>query len=196
MFAGTIHTKEAALNNAWDFIDGTVRPISRPRIHQRIVYNGHKRQHALKYQSITTPNGMIANLYGPIEGKRHDAKMMRISGLMPIIENYPLGLQHERPCINGDPAYSLKKQPSRGFLKKRCSENMQLIYRRTPMPKCYLQLYWNLTSVWVFSCKFAAYFQKTFSKEHLWMAASAFRVFLTSTIQGNTLYRATKSYQW
>ena len=25
------------------------------------------------------------------------------------------------------------------------------------------QLYWNLTSAWVFSCKFAAYFQNTFS---------------------------------
>ena len=30
----------------------------------------------------------------------------------------------------------LKKQPSRGVLKKRCSENMQQSYRRTPMPKC------------------------------------------------------------
>ena len=29
-----------------------------------------------------------------------------------------------------------RKQPSRGVLKKRCSENMQQIYRRTPMPKC------------------------------------------------------------
>ena len=26
------------------------------------------------------------------------------------------------------------------------------------------QLYWNHTSVWVFSCKFAAYFQNTFTK--------------------------------
>ena len=34
-----------------------------------------------------------------------------------------------------------------------------------------LQLYWNHTSTWVFSYKFAAYFQKTFSKEHLWTAA-------------------------
>ena len=34
------------------------------------------------------------------------------------------------------------------------------------------QLYWNQTSSWVFSCKFAAYFQNTFSKEHLWVAAS------------------------
>ena len=34
------------------------------------------------------------------------------------------------------------------------------------MPKCdfnkfALQLYWNRTSVWVFSCEFAAYFQNT-----------------------------------
>ena len=35
-----------------------------------------------------------------------------------------------------------------------------------------LQLYWNHTSTWVFSCKFATYFQNTFSKEHLWMATS------------------------
>ena len=30
----------------------------------------------------------------------------------------------------------IKKQPTRAELKKRCSENMQQIYRRTPMPKC------------------------------------------------------------
>ena len=29
-----------------------------------------------------------------------------------------------------------QKQPSRGVLRKRCSENMQQIYRRTPMSKC------------------------------------------------------------
>ena len=29
------------------------------------------------------------------------------------------------------------------------------------------QLYWNHTSAWVFSCKFATYFQNTFFQEHL-----------------------------
>ena len=29
------------------------------------------------------------------------------------------------------------------------------------------QLYWNDTSAWVVSCKFAAYFQNNFSLEHL-----------------------------
>ena len=38
-------------------------------------------------------------------------------------------------------------------------------YRRTPMPKCDFSkvAYSNHTSAWVFSCKFAAYFQNTFS---------------------------------
>ena len=54
---------------------------------------------------------------------------------------------------------------------------MQQIYRRAPMPKCdfnkdALQLYWNHTSAWVISCKFAAYFQNTFYWEYLRMAAS------------------------
>ena len=60
-----------------------------------------------------------------------------------------------------------QKQPSRGVLSKMCSENMQQIYRRTPMPECdfnkvALRLYWNHTLAWVFSCKFAGYFQNTF----------------------------------
>ena len=44
-----------------------------------------------------------------------------------------------------------QKQPSRGVLRKRCSENMQPIDRRIPMSKCCF----NHTSAWVFSCKFA-----------------------------------------
>ena len=49
------------------------------------------------------------------------------------------------------------KQPSRGILKKRCCENVQQIYRRTPTLK------WNHTSAWVFSCKCFAHFQNSFS---------------------------------
>ena len=29
-----------------------------------------------------------------------------------------------------------QKEPLKGVLEKRCSENTQQIYRRTPMPKC------------------------------------------------------------
>ena len=37
------------------------------------------------------------------------------------------------PCVTRPQA---QKQPSTGVLRKTCSENMQKIYRRTPMPKC------------------------------------------------------------
>ena len=61
----------------------------------------------------------------------------------------------------------LQKQRSRGALRKKCSENMQQIYRRTlilksDFNKVALKLYRNHTPVWVFSCKFAANFQNIF----------------------------------
>ena len=61
---------------------------------------------------------------------------------------------------------NFQKQPSRGVLRRKCCENVQQIYRRTLIPKCDFnkvaqQLYWNHTSVWVFFCKFVAYFQNT-----------------------------------
>ena len=47
-------------------IDGTVRPICRPKQHQRVVYNGHKRVHSLKFQCVALPNGIIAHIFGPV----------------------------------------------------------------------------------------------------------------------------------
>ena len=65
-YAEAIHDKGAALDNCIGFIDGTVRPICRPGELQRVVYKGHKRVYALKFQSFTLPNGIIANMCGPV----------------------------------------------------------------------------------------------------------------------------------
>ena len=62
-FAIAIHHKDAALDNCWGFIDGTVRPMCRPKQTQRVVYNGHKRVHAINFKSVVTPSGIIANLF-------------------------------------------------------------------------------------------------------------------------------------
>ena len=56
---------------------------------------------------------------------------------------------------------------------------MEQIYRRPPMAKCDFNktakhFYWNHTSAWIFSCKFAAYFRDTFLQEHLWRVASVY----------------------
>lgn len=65
-YATAITAKGSPLNNCFGFIDGTVRPICRPGENQQIVYNGHKRIHALKFQSVALPNGIIGNLFGPV----------------------------------------------------------------------------------------------------------------------------------
>ena len=64
-YANAIHFRGSPLTTCFGFIDGTVRPISRPGINQKIVFNGHKRPHGIKFQSICIPNGLIANLSDP-----------------------------------------------------------------------------------------------------------------------------------
>ena len=65
-----VSARGAPLQNCFGFVDGTVRPIARPGEHQRLVYNGHKRVHSLKFQSLALPNGVIATMHGPVgEGK-------------------------------------------------------------------------------------------------------------------------------
>ena len=89
-------------------MDGTVRPICRPGEHQKIVYNGHKRVHALKFQSVVAPNGLIAHLFGPMEGRRHDCALLNASGLLQQLQNFSHDLQGHPLCIYGDPAYPIR----------------------------------------------------------------------------------------
>ena len=101
-FANAIHLKGAALSNCWGFVDGTVRPICRPSQHQEVMYNGHKRIHALKFQTVKTPNDLMAHLYEPVEGRRHNAYIWRESRRLEELE----ARSQERHilCIYGDPA--------------------------------------------------------------------------------------------
>ena len=68
-YLDAFHQKGAALNNCQGFIGATVHPICRTFQNQRIVYSSHKRVHALKFQFIATPYGLIANLYSPVGSK-------------------------------------------------------------------------------------------------------------------------------
>ena len=109
-FCNAIHDSGAPLSNCFGFVDGTVRPICRPGEHQRVMYNGHKRVHAIKFQSVATPNGLIANLFGPVEGKRHNSAMLRMSNLLPELQQHALNPNGDILCIYGDPAYPHRPQ--------------------------------------------------------------------------------------
>ena len=63
--AAVVYTKGSPLANCFGFIVGTVQPMCRPTHNQRLVYNGHKRCHALKYQGVMLANGIMGHLAGP-----------------------------------------------------------------------------------------------------------------------------------
>ena len=116
-YSDAVHICGAPLENCWGFVDGTVRRVCRPGVNQRVLYNGHKKVHAIKFQSVATPNGLVANLYGPIEGRRHDSTMLARSNLLPLLEQHAHAPDGTVLCIYGDPAYPLRQQlmtPFRG----------------------------------------------------------------------------------
>ena len=70
-----------------------------------MVYNCHKRVRALKLQSIVSPNGLSANLFGPVEGRQHDSGMLAMSGLLPQLQHMSFPPTGQAMYIYGDPAY-------------------------------------------------------------------------------------------
>ena len=64
----------------------------------------------IKFQSVVAPNGLIAKLYGPVEGRRYDSGMLGDSGLFCDLQQYAHGPNNNIPCLYGDPAYPLRPQ--------------------------------------------------------------------------------------
>ncbi|RPA88630.1 hypothetical protein L873DRAFT_1907381, partial [Choiromyces venosus 120613-1] len=96
------------LENIWGFVDGTQCPISRPEDEQCQFYTGYKWCHAIKFQGITTPDGLIASLIGPFEGKFGDWMVRKGSGIEEILhEIFDEDTEESRVFLYGDPAYSL-----------------------------------------------------------------------------------------
>ena len=129
-YAAAVSDKVSPLKLCWGFIDGAVRPICRPGSNQRVLYNGHKRVYAIKFQSIAIPSGMIPNLYGLVEGKRHDSSMLAMSGLLPQFQLHASTPDGNPLCVYGDSAYPLSVQlrrPFKGNLNQQQKDYNQVI---------------------------------------------------------------------
>ena len=64
-----------------------------------------------------TPNELISNLYGPVEGKRHDSDMLAKSSLLPQLQQFAHTPNGEPMCLYGDTTYPLQihlQAPFRG----------------------------------------------------------------------------------
>ena len=105
LYADKIYAKVPLLQNVWGFIDGTLRKTCHPSYFFRTMYSGHKHCHGLKFQTVCTPDGYIACMFGPINGNHHDSFMLENSGLIAQLQElFPLpdGAIYQ---LYGDPAY-------------------------------------------------------------------------------------------
>ena len=76
------------LLRCFGFIDASLMRCCRPIVFQEAVYNGHKRGHGLKFQSVLLPDGLIGHLFGPVEGRRHDTSVLEYSGLLNNLQQH------------------------------------------------------------------------------------------------------------
>jgi hypothetical protein len=110
-YAQIVNAKTGLLNNIWGFIDGTLRHTCRPTYHQKLMYSGHKRHHGMKFQSVVTPDGLFACMFGATNGNRHDSHMMTQSGLLQKLRTLmPAGNEQDGGedhifALYADPAY-------------------------------------------------------------------------------------------
>ena len=74
-YADPVAGKGARLYNCFDFVTGTIARICRPVLIERVVYSHNTRVHGVKFQTVILPNGLIINLEGQWEGRRHDCAL-------------------------------------------------------------------------------------------------------------------------
>ncbi|KAF8826370.1 hypothetical protein HHX47_DHR5000203 [Lentinula edodes] len=105
-YASVIHAGGAPTKEVAAFLDGTINLICRPGTNQKIVYNGYYAGHALKFQGLCGPDGMMLMVYGPIEGRRADGGLLAASELISKWKNKGRGFGNRQLVIYADPAYA------------------------------------------------------------------------------------------
>lgn len=74
-----VNASARCLRGCWGFIDGTLVEICRPSVGQKTMFSGHKRKHAVKFQAIVTPDGLIVHMSTAFPGRTHDVTVFRQS---------------------------------------------------------------------------------------------------------------------
>ena len=146
------------MTEAFRCIDGTHIPLKAPTVNSQDYYN-YEQFYSLNVQGVCDYKGYFVDFDCRWPSSCHDGKFYANSSINRkmqhkessiIYREIILGEGKIANYLTGDPVYPLtsfsfcksnQKQPSRGVLKKRCSENMRQIYRRTPMPKCDFALF-------------------------------------------------------
>ena len=83
--------------------DGRDAPRNDPLI-QRAWYNGWKKLHGMKYQTIDLPNGMNMHVWGPTSVRHNDLTSLHESKVNDLLVEVQIGQQYQW-VIYGDSAY-------------------------------------------------------------------------------------------
>lgn len=124
--------------------------MCRPKKSQKYVYSGRKRKHALKYQSVVAPDGIIIHLSGPFLGTRHDSFILQQSQLLEAASPY-LTIDSKHYVFYGDPAYGQQDHVVVPFKGVSLSNDQQEFNKR--MSKVRVCVKWGFSKVaryWAF----------------------------------------------
>ena len=90
------------------------------------------------------PNGLITHMFGPIEGRRHDAFMLGVSVLTDKLSRFqtPTG---EPYVVYGDPAYGLARNIIGSFLGAHIANDEQAF--NTEMSKVRTCVEWGFSKI-------------------------------------------------
>ncbi|EDQ84318.1 uncharacterized protein MONBRDRAFT_12946 [Monosiga brevicollis MX1] len=122
--AAAVATRHPPTAGICAFIDRTDHHIARPAGEaQRWFCVGKDKAHALRYQAVLAPNGIIISFYGPFRGPTQDAVMLASLGLEGRLGQ----LWPERApwCILGDQAHPESKRIVRPAQTRRGANNEQ-----------------------------------------------------------------------
>ena len=77
---------------------------------QKLMYSGHKQCHGIKFQSVVTPDGLFASMYGLVSRNRHDSYLLSNSGPLNKLQEFmpddaPEDIAAVIYSLYGDPAY-------------------------------------------------------------------------------------------
>ena len=96
---------------------------------QRACYSGHKRHHGIKFQSIVVPDGTVVQMFGPVEGRRHDVFLLNLSRLDEHMQLLP-----PDAFVYGDQAYPVRpwllspfRGPNTPIYQRRWNRNMRTV---------------------------------------------------------------------
>ena len=79
---------------------------------------------------MAAPSGLVANLYGPVQGKQHDSGMLADSALLNNLQIHSHSPNGRVLCIYGDPAYPLRQHLQAPF-KGACLTPQQIAWNKS-----------------------------------------------------------------